>query len=237
MKTSEWLKSTPLVKVTNSLRDWTRDDLISLAVQEFNTTDLSKMQLIQLISKLKEGIRKPARAVDIKVTPVPVGSKVRLVSNPSHIGDKTEWYWAGTKPALRFSSHEDIALWATTLLMKDTTRSNWSGILKDWYKKTDLKTYDSGLWPVPETAECTRLVERYRKARKASLMPLPDNDTLNRRYWSLGPGDALQGPFSKWSVTNVKLTMDGPPVVSLEELKETNVESMQAVPALCKRTS
>lgn len=220
-----WLAHRGFIKLRTKAPDWTREDLLALAQQEFNKHDIDKKQLDALSDIL--------RAKVPPVKPLPVYYKaetevssaflreVRWVDNGEFKeSEESQWVPSSKHLKLVFGTVQEMTAWAITLLESET-RNQWAGHLKLWRARTRLSAFGVPAW-LPRftlTSEAAKALGRRQSQDQNMLLPLPDSAEMRKRYFSLEEGDTLahKEDGTKLIVTKVRVNLDTPPTYTFEK--------------------
>lgn len=213
---TEWLRFGVVSQALKKLKDWSYEDLVALAIQQFGTTWLNKQQLVALIKHLRE--KQPAKAELAYYAQVPGKIfKHEVVWRNNPVGEATTgWKDAAGHLKPVFANAEDTLDYALALLVVDETLS-WKE-LQAIAKRSQQKQQFNPLVPNgPVAPALQKTIAKQAQQLKALLAPMPDNLDLNRRYWSLEPGDSvLDAKGHLKAVLSVQINPGKPPTVRIE---------------------
>lgn len=227
MKVEHWLRNSLVIKMRNRLSTWMREDFIAFAEAEFGTIELTKIQVSQLVEKLKHPqVTKPPKQLSdkYKATASYNGVPVELVFKDNQgvtNWPNTYWYLTEGRAEIRFSSPRECANWAFSLI-RNYPKDNWSGLVYRWKEMTKLRNFrpeELQLEHLPVSNDLVKNLNMLTKQSYKLTVPLPDNASLEKQYWGLSEGDRLVNPDGEQLIVKqVRSNLDGPPTVSFERI-------------------
>jgi hypothetical protein len=218
MPLAMWLKLRFVRSLLAKLVGWTWEDLAAFAMQTHGRFELSRAEVVALCALLKHaGLSKPAACHYQQLPasgPCPPGDLVfrRNVARPCN----ETCYHAGDRGLqLRFASQDEHLAWVGQLLDSDG-RASWHTLLRREQARLRYSAQPETSHPL--TPAAAQRQARTQRRLAAERLPLPDNATLEKRYWGLEPGDRLVHPQRPaLVVTQVRLNAGQPPTLTLEE--------------------
>lgn len=227
MKVEHWLRSNLVIKMRNRLSSWVREDFIAFAEIEFGTTELTKIQVSELVEKLKHPeVKKPPREISQKYRLDQTTSEVPLevvfkTNSGTNNFKETHWYLSDKKANIRFSSDRDCVAWAFTLI-RNFPKDSWSGITFRWKEMTKLNNFNPaeiGFSDILFNQDLLKKLKTISRSNYKMTTPLPDSESIEKQYWALQEGDVLTNKDSSIIVKQVRSNLDGPPTVVFEKVK------------------
>lgn len=218
MPYSAWLKLRFVQSFLAKTKNWTWEDLVALAVQSHGRSELSRQEVIQLCGLLKQAnLSKPPAAcypASFVKSPCAPGDLVWKTNREKQV--QATHYQAGSKGLqLVFASVEDQLSWVGSWLDSDP-RASWAELLARQQARWRYSEPAPTDWPVSDVA--AKRLRRTQTRAAAEQLPLPDNSTLDKRYWGLEVGNRLRHASKPpLVVTQVRLNVGQPPTLTLEE--------------------
>lgn len=219
MPLAMWLKLRFVRSLLAKLKGWTWEDLAAFAVQTYGRAELFRKEVVALCGLLKQaGLSKPAACHYDALPPRGPCAPGDLVwrQNPE-VNQASTGYTLGSKRLqLRFGTVEDHLAWVGQLLESDP-RASWLTLLQREHARWRYTQAAPADWTL--TPEAKARHRRTQTRLQAERLPLPDNATLDKRYWGLDVGDRLvHETRPALQVTQVRLNAGQPPTLTLEEL-------------------
>lgn len=213
-----WLAHTSINKQRAKRPDWSRDDLLALAYERFESLDLDKKQLSSLLTAFADtSTPKPlARVPEALMAETSHKERFafRLVPNGQFEPSPNQWVSGSRGLIRRFS--EPLAVFRFAVeLFEANPRTGWQALLADFRAKHRYqKLTEVPEGTAPGVAETLRV--RLKKAFE-NLKPYPDTNSIQKRYWGLEEGQALTHPDGRTAtVKSVRVNLDSPPTLTLE---------------------
>jgi hypothetical protein len=224
MTPETWLRQQALVKLRSKLPDWTREDLLALAMQEFKGHDLDKKQLDQLQAYLRDP--KPSKpiahfyTVTAAVKAV-VANEVTWVDNGVFAPlPASQWVLKGTRLAPGFDSAESVFGFARALAAT-SPRESWGRLIREFRTRTTLSRFNlpPGLPYLAQAESAQQALTRRQQSDAAMNLPLPDSADIRKRYYGLEPGQVLPHTDGdrQLVVQTVRVNLDSPPTITFRE--------------------
>lgn len=219
MPLAMWLKLRFVRSLLAKLKGWTWEDLAAFAVQTHGRAELTRKEVVALCALLKQaGLSKPAACHYQALPPRGPCAPGDLVwrQNPEKLPASTGYQLGSKRLQLRFDSLADHLAWVGQLLDGDA-RASWLTLLQREHARWRYTQELPADWPVSPEAAARH--GRTQARLQAERLPLPDNATLEKRYWGLDVGDRLVHKTQPaLQVTQVRLNAGQPPTLTLEEL-------------------
>lgn len=215
----QWLKNPQIIKIRNKKLDWTREDIVSLCIEMFATTDISNKQLSVLINKLQD----PATTKPETIHEISSDIEVKTVyTSPTKPRKKSMWLRRGKYAMPYFIGLPELYKWISDVYQTSNYRDNWFTTLNDYKKSFEVSVVDKDrLIDIDIDLELSNFLDKRSKANLKLSTPLPNNSNINKLYWGLETGDKLQNKDGTWLVTEVRPSIDSPPTVVIK-LNETS---------------
>lgn len=219
MPVAMWLKLRFVRSLLAKLNGWTWEDLVAFAIQTHGRTELDRKEVVELCSLLKQaGLSKPAACHYTQLPPWGPCAPGDLVwrRNQARPVPATLFQAGSTGLQLRFASEAEHLAWVAGLLAQDP-RASWHTLFKREQARWRYSQPAPGSHPLAQAAQTRHA--RTQAGISAERLPLPDNATLEKRYWGLEPGDRLTHAHKPTLVvTQVRLNAGQPPTLTLEEV-------------------
>lgn len=219
-----WLRQQSLLKLRSKLPDWTREDLLALAMQEFKSHDLDKKQLDGLHTYLREPKpTKPIAAFYVTTahTQAVLAREVVWVDNGGYEpGGTDRWVLKGTRLAPAFTDIQSCFRFVRALAAT-SPRESWARVYQDFVRRTATSRFNlpGGLPALAHTPEAETALTRRQQSDARMNLPLPDSADIRKRYYALEEGEVLahQDGTCRLVVTRVRVNLDAPPTITFRE--------------------